>query len=356
MANMVKDKNFLMFTNNDGRTYKFDISTGVFYSAKTGNALKSTPSGLPTYIEGLYSERSTVLQYMYNQHNRGVKYHNFGRYAEMLVVCDRLDSIGYKPNSSWAGLDDKLLQFISENFKAFSKAFKENADLTLAEFSKEYGRNKLFAELHIKEDEYYTSDIMNIVWELRNQFNQHELSLIAYYLSRGVYMFCGTNSSHSYRERFENFFKWCDFIGYIPTKDDFFKQYLMVKKNYIANKKSYDNKAIVHTLAKHEKCWQFENDLFEIFVPSTVDDFKYEADIQNNCVYTMYLERVINGTTNIVFVRKKDNPTHPYITCEVDNYGDIRQFYLANNCSVAYNGVEAEFRNAFAEYIRKNWN
>ena len=59
-----------------------------------------------------------------------------------------------------------------------------------------------------------------------------------------------------------------------------------------------------------------ENGYF-IMVPKTIPDFKYEGDMQHNCVYACgYFERVIKRQSIIVFLREKKDT--PYVTIEFD--------------------------------------
>lgn len=351
MANLIKDKNYLVFTNNSDRTYKLDIASGVFYSTK-GTPMKSCPSGFATYMKDAY-RNSMLLRYIYNKHQyNNTSYAELAPYAEMMGVCDRLDSIGYVGNR-WYDIDEKALRFVKDNFKAFAKAFKDNEELTIEQFRNDYGRIAMLKEIGIKVDDYYTESIVDKLWAMREEFSASELKLIAYYLSRGVYMFCGDH--YHFRSMFKNFFEWCEVIGYKATKDDFFKQYILVKKNYIANKAEYDNRKIVNHLAKHSHIWEFENDEFCIVVPQTSEDFKREGDSQQNCVYTMYLQKVIEGNTNVVFVRRKSEPEKSFITCEVDNCGNMRQYYYKGNCWVDETTAEGEFKRKFVEFIRANW-
>lgn len=354
MATITKEKNYLIFTNDKNNTYKFDINTATFYSTK-GNVMKSVPSGFTTCLRN-NSNRTMVMTYMYHKHYyNSVKYTEMQRYTEGLAICDKLDSIGFY-KATFYNLNEKNLSFIGKNFKAFAKAFKENPNLELSHFIENYGKEQFLIGLGLKVDEHYTSDILNMVWSWRDMFNKKQLKQIAYYLSRGVYDFFDNGRynrvDYSY---FENFYKWSALVGYEPTKDDFFRQYINVKRTYQTNKKQYDNESIVYQLAKHSKAWEYENDEFCIIVPQTVDEFKAEADAQNNCVYNMYLERVIKGDTNVIFIRKKENPTQSFITCEVDNKGRIRQYLAKNNCYVYENTNEYKFKEELIEYLNKVW-
>lgn len=365
MANIVKEKNFLIFTNNKGNSYRFDISTGIMYSTK-GKAMASQPEGLVSYMRNYgRQEKSMVLGYMYYEHEwYSAKYNDFSERVEELSLYDRLDSIGYY-NSSMYHYDKKEIEFLHNNFKKFAKAYKNNNELTIREFIAKYQEELFYQELKIKVDDYYTEEILRLVYNMyRNTINPKDIStyrLIAYYLSRGVYMFFNDNQMCSYSRNyigfFNDYFEMCEAIGYEPTKDDFFKQYLMVKKVYLANKKKYDNEKIQKQYEKHSNIWDFETDELFIYVPTCSDDFKDEGEQQSNCVYTMYLEKVLRGDTNVIFIRKKDNPKKSYITCEVTNDGYINQYYYAHNCYVPREDkAENDFRLGLIDYIATHWN
>ncbi len=296
------------------------------------------------------------MAYMFNKHYyNSVKYTEMQRYVEWLAICDKLDSIGYC-NRSFYALDERNLGFVGKNFKAFAKAFRENPNLEIADFINNYGKEQFLIGLGLKVDEHYTREILDMIWSWRDKFTKKQLKQIAYYLSRGVYDFFDNGRYNRVDEGyFDNFYKWSALVGYEPTKDDFFRQYINVKRTYQTNKKQYDNKSIVYQLAKHSKAWEYENDEFCIIVPQTVDEFKAEADAQNNCVYNLYLEKVIRGETKEWLDRKKENPTKSFITCEVDNRGCVRQYLAKNNCYVYENTNEYKFKEELIKHIDKVW-
>lgn len=89
--------------------------------------------------------------------------------------------------------------------------------------------------------------------------------------------------------------------------------------------------------SKNDCDWlYFENESFIITPILTKEDFHAEAEYQHNCVERMYMERVYEGRTHVVAVRRKSNPNTPYITCEVSNKREIWQFLTRYN-----NRVEA---------------
>lgn len=68
---------------------------------------------------------------------------------------------------------------------------------------------------------------------------------------------------------------------------------------------------------------------YKFFYPRSTQEIKDEAVQQQNCVAS-YIQRVIEGDSHIIFLRKKDNPTKSVVTIQVRN-GKIVQAYQAYN-------------------------
>lgn len=60
--------------------------------------------------------------------------------------------------------------------------------------------------------------------------------------------------------------------------------------------------------------FEYENDTYVVRFPKSIKDFTREAAYQRNCLLSMYLGRVLNGTECIGFIRKQDDPDRPFIT------------------------------------------
>ena len=103
------------------------------------------------------------------------------------------------------------------------------------------------------------------------------------------------------------------------------------------------------TANKLEK-YNWENKLYQFMVPKTPNDVIEEADMQSNClVNAHYMERVVGGTSILVFMRKKEQLDHSYITMEI--VGDkINQAYLASNHSP--NKEDKENIKEYAEHFK----
>lgn len=98
----------------------------------------------------------------------------------------------------------------------------------------------------------------------------------------------------------------------------------------------------------------FEDENFTVLILTTADEFKKEADYQQNCVFRLYYPRVRECETHVVFIRKKSDVNTPYITCEVNNAGNIVQYLTRFNEHVTDDNAKA-FGIAYQEYLREHF-
>lgn len=114
-----------------------------------------------------------------------------------------------------------------------------------------------------------------------------------------------------------------------------------------------NNEKIKETMMKHSKWWEYEDEHFCIKTPTSVKDIKEEGERQRNCVGRLYTQSVVNGNTQIIFIRKKENSEKSYITCEVTPNGNIIQYFLACNRYVETESIEEQFRFGLQAHINK---
>ena len=93
-------------------------------------------------------------------------------------------------------------------------------------------------------------------------------------------------------------------------------------------------------------------------MPTVAKEFEAEANYQQNCVYRVYYPKVLNHKTHIVFIRRKTEPEKPYITCEVNNYGQIAQYLTRFNERVKLETDELgfQFKAIYANYLSEHFN
>jgi hypothetical protein len=86
---------------------------------------------------------------------------------------------------------------------------------------------------------------------------------------------------------------------------------------------------------KRKEVWKdylYDGETFSITAPDTIADIANEGYKLNHCVKS-YINNVIGGKTNILFVRKTDDLEKPFYTLEIKDNA-VRQCHGANNRNV----------------------
>lgn len=109
---------------------------------------------------------------------------------------------------------------------------------------------------------------------------------------------------------------------------------------------------------KRKKVWEkFEyNDPSEslcVISPNGPEDLANEGITLHHCVKS-YIDRVTDGITNIVFIRKKDDIETPFFTVEISNIGSIEQVHgFGNRNACTEPGLE-KFINRWCKQCKLN--
>ena len=117
--------------------------------------------------------------------------------------------------------------------------------------------------------------------------------------------------------------------------DEFHDKYLE-EKNRAQNQKRDTEvdtkfKKIAKNYKKNLKRFEYEKDELEIQVPKKASDITLEGRLQHHCVGAsdLYMKKMNEDRSFIVFLRKKQAPNRPYYTIEIDGKGKIIQWYAA---------------------------
>lgn len=139
---------------------------------------------------------------------------------------------------------------------------------------------------------------------------------------------------------------------------------LEVKRNILTNytilqylHAEYRNQHYDEMLQQNnDKAWlYYENDNYIVRPLISRKQFHEEAEAQHNCVERMYMERVYDGRTHVVVVRKKSNPNKSFITCEVRLNGDIWQYLYRYNERVT-DSNDLQFQREYQYHIQSSLN
>ena len=145
----------------------------------------------------------------------------------------------------------------------------------------------------------------------------------------------------------ENFWNSCDFIydyanmsrqtnkdnydrypRYLKTYHDIAVKNYRFVKNINLNKKF---KSIASDFVKYE----YSNEIYSVVRPQKAEDLSREGSVLNHCVAS-YVERVVEKSTTIMFLRKNSDITTPFVTLEIQK-NKVRQSSGKNNSRV---GIE----------------
>lgn len=364
MSRYEKNKNMYEFYVGDRtKPYGFNVNTGRFYGIK-GSPIKSVPSEL-TFTVRRWSRESNVLCYISREIGlygtaRAIEHLSNAEGIKVLCLLDRLDAISSPIFDSYdIGDVAHYCDFLTENFKALSAYIKEKGEKArLCNFVSEYARELWFKTHNFQYTEHFTVETANDLYRyLRsnrhaNYMNSKEIvSLYAYFLSRGIVDY-HRGDVCSACAKIAEMLDMSKIAEIKVEKSDFFRQYVNIRRNYIINKTAYDAKAFVAKQNAHLKALTYENEELVVVIPTTPAELVAEGNAQHNCVGG-YADAVIDGRCNIVFIRKKNNPTASYITCEIRN-GTINQYLIHYNGYVC-DQVGKDFKAEYAKHIAENW-
>lgn len=86
------------------------------------------------------------------------------------------------------------------------------------------------------------------------------------------------------------------------------------------------NKLAAKLYDQRKEKFEFADDVFSIVVPKEVNEITKEGMYLHHCVGG-YVNRVAEGRTNILFLRKNEEPEIPFFTIEVSNGNEIIQIH-----------------------------
>lgn len=347
MSTITKEKNILVIIgHNTNRRYTFDINTGVLYGC-SGKALKTKPSEVTTFSIGgspifaayhLLIERFTTTQISSNT-----------LYKKYLAFADTLTSLGYTTNdiSEWEmWYFNDMICNEKETLKEVLNFCKKEKEADNRITYNNYIQEKIEKKFEKKIQKYNLTEQEKdlIKFLLRRENIEMKISVIVSYLKFLMPFY--NDNQYDIERKLMNYECMCKDLKWEPKKGDFGSLYVQVKLTYELNKKKIEEEKLEKNQPK--KLF-FEDENFTVVIPVTREEFKAEAEAQSNCVYRSYLSMVLEGRTNIVFIRKKSDVENSYITCEV-NEGKIVQ-YLTKFNSYVRDDNALEFKKKYQAYL-----
>ena len=210
---MTKEKNIISFLA-DGKTtpYTFDVNTGIFYGLKK-QPIKSYPPNFKKWIAENH-QVSAVIGLLYTTWNYpnnitgnwlAIPLNELANYSDLFKVADKLDNIGY--NTDNINYNKTVLKFINSHFKKFSKAFKENPNITLIGFYNNYNRQMWEEKNHLKPNGHLTAELIDKLYENRRYYPEDKTSYVVNYLTHGLLEFLNDTWGDSAFRKIQKYFE-----------------------------------------------------------------------------------------------------------------------------------------------------
>ena len=352
--NISKERNFVRFTTNEGKTYSLNLNNGELIGLR-GLPIKTYPKK-GEMVRALRHANTNLYTALAIAIERYTSPSYLAREAVRLVLqgAERLDGVNI-PNLELRYID--YYAEINEHFNDFLTYVRQDTDNATR-----YHHNDFLNWLAFRNSSTKLGALANVITPAlyrdyiscsnkdEDNISLAEWDIVAYYGIRcKVYKFCGS------ARKIANYIHWCEEMDIEPQKiNNFTRVYVETEMEYKRRKEEIDNAKFNATYAKHTKAWDFTFGDYTIVVPSRGQDLIDEGANMHHCVGS-YVGNVVNGDTNIVFVRHKDTPNKCYITAQVGMDGRIGQYYLAYDRRIT-EPKDHEFYRAFQEHLNKVWN
>lgn len=362
---VIKEKNFIIFENENGKISKLDMNTGIAYGV-SGKALKSLNSDM-YYIIGhharLYSKEIFALRAFADCYFTKNDVYNNGRltsrYLEMISMLDKCQAIGYTVENSVYAEFDSMADF-KKWFAPFSKAFKADNSINYKEWVKEQKDNAFMSAVKIEDNEYMNDHIMETLRELYEEYDAtpKQLRVIAKALTYGGLYRAFTKGVFGYysmRNVMRDYLTKCNALEIEMNATDLINHYGLVCEMYNLRKDEMTAKTLKQ-IKNNNPVLQFEFGDYKVVVPTTVEEFKKEGENNRNCVGG-YVDYVVKGNRFVVFIRHKDSLDESLVTCDIMKNGGINQFHTFGNNYVSSTSNPAlyEFKMAYQAHLYENW-
>lgn len=376
--NVKKEKQFLIFELNDGKTVKQDLSDGTTIG-KSGKQVASLCSQLRGYsIAEIINSIENVpyqeyLKYIYRRNNNITNVGTLLKRARLYREYEQFFSSGLKISGSihfsFNEIPKGLIKICKQHElkleEAMIYAYKSYPDIFTYIFSVEYEFISIKDKLRLLTGGYYIQciikkedlncennrmkyrnlpSLMKLVWK----YGQNLKSLMNYlnYLSgyEGVEPYDGIVELYDYAviaKKISN--------KYEKYPKNFLTTHRITIRNYNRLQELFDEEQF-----KERADYSLEKKIDDIvfIYPRSTKEIKDEASQQCNCVAS-YIKRVINGECHILFMRKELMPSNSLVTIEVRDHKVVQAKGKFNRDITEYERTIIEKYNKYLDGIKQ---
>lgn len=363
---VIKEKNFIIFENENGKISKLDMNTGIAYGV-SGKALKSLNTDM-YYIIGHHARRYSkdifaLRAFADCYFSKNDVYRNgrlASRYLDMISMLDKCQAIGYTYEGGNVYTEFDSIEDFNKWFAPFSKAYKADNSIDYKEWVKKQKENAFMSAVKIEDNEYMNDTIMETLRELYEDYGAtpKQLRTIAKALTYGgLYRAFrkGVFGYYTLQNVIRDYLSKCNALEIEMNATDLVNHYGLVCEMYDLRKDEMTAKTLKQ-IKDNNPVLQFEFGDYKVVIPTTVEEFKEEGKNNRNCVGG-YVDYVVKGNRFVVFVRHKDSLDESLVTCDIMRSGSINQFHTFGNnyVSATNNPALYEFKMAYQAHLLANW-
>jgi hypothetical protein len=338
-----KERQYLIFDYEDGRTVKYDFATKQAIGLR-GQPVKDLRSQLKGYsLKEIIDccddkQYGKFLRFLKDSYDRDIT--NIGTILlqvpsharfEQLFSAGFDDIVDYRFKYSINDIPKGLVKLCREHDIKLSNVllenYKTNPDAYLLAFNLEY---MSLTDADITRILINTTSLKEHYGTRNWEYNYRTIPSFNYLLSRGYNAKALLNyidHCKTYEAIEDMDFLFRELVDYVrmmsdlSTKYDKYPRHLLTthriaSRNYTRLKQEFNEEKFKQRINKDYECTFGE---YRFIYPESTQEIKDEASQQSNCVAS-YIDRVIDGQCHIMFLRKKDNPDKSLVTIEiVDN-------------------------------------
>lgn len=367
-------ENIYIYSGNNDKYYRININTGEMFG-QTGRKLTSTKQ-ITIALERLILKRNcfplplalavsacslcSLYQYPEEADTKSLSdslttfYSVIGKEAEFLKTYQlRYFARNLRDFAPYAKYFKKVWELVNKKYTSpslntkFSNWFNEMIDFIRG--CSVFGCpsediKKLIPEEYHNSFDRFTANI-NLT-----HLSKEEIDAILYYGVKQK-IFAPNLIYTELRNYLGKYISYCRDMNKKPIKTaSFTREFVETENAWKLLKTKIDKQKIIANYARHPKYWDFTYGDFIVKIPTCGEDLIKEGQLMHHCVGS-YVDRIVTGETYICFIRHKDKPNKPYITCQINpKTGAIKQYYLAYDRCIS-SKEDREFRAAYQNYL-----
>lgn len=335
-----KDKQFLVFDFENGKTVKYDFATkkAIGIKGKPVKDLRSQLRGISMsqIIENCEDEKyAKFLSFV--MRSESIQHYEIWNVG---TVLDRVPSYSRFEQLFSAGIDDIIE---SKNKRAFKysindipksllKLCREHSIKLTNDIVRFYKENPNAYCIASKLD-YISLDYYDIYKIWKTSENIYDANAKSYfnilvneygYNAKDLWLYIDRIKTFEAIEDMAFLIRelcdYADMMRQLSNKYDKYPRHFLTThkiacRNYNRMKKEFSEELFRKRMKKEYECSFGE---YVFIYPKSTQEIKDEAVSQNNCVAS-YIDKVIEGKCHILFLRKKNSPKESLVTIEVRN-------------------------------------